>query len=207
MSWSGLQCLAAVNNPTLACASESDILRRREQVAALRNRGFTVADIAKELNVDPATVSRDVKYVCNYYLSKIIQHRNVWMADALEKLENTEKEAWQGFYRSIGIITEKTREISDDGVKTRITKKPKAGDPRFLALALKCQQQRSLLLGLLNKEQIRDIDRIGIKKPKMLVVRDRQQHADLVDVSSIKTVEVIDTPTAKEEISSEKEPF
>jgi len=190
------QQISLLSNPTLACQSEVDLLRRRERVAALRNQGWCVADIAQELGVDPGTVSRDIKAVCNYYRARIAQHRNVWIADALEKLDYTEREAWEAFRRSTGVVTERTRETSGKGVKRRVTKKEKAGDPRFMAIAVNCQKQRSMLLGLLTKEQGKEIGRIDLRRPKILVIRDRQQVADLIDVSEVETLEVV-APNSK----------
>lgn len=203
MEYNRPQRLALINNPVLACQSETDLLHRRERVAALRNQGRTVREIAAELCVDVATVSRDIKAVCNYYLSRIVQHRNAWMADALSKLDATESEAWAAFRRSTGVATEVTRETSDDGVKRRVTKKNRPGDPRFLAIAVNCQKQRSLLLGLLTKETANEVGRLAVRKPKMLVIKDRQQAGDLIDVSMV-VAKVIDAPD--DEGGAENEP-
>jgi len=117
------------------------------------------------------------------------------MAEALSKLDMTETEAWEAFHRSIGIERETMKETTEKETKRRVTKRQKAGDPRFLAIALKCQQQRSSLLGLMTREQMKDVGLIKVKKPKMLVIKDRQQGQDLIDVSQVVDAKVIDLPS------------
>jgi len=184
-----------VNNPYCASDSEVDLLKRREQVQRLRLQGLGLLDIAEIVGVTPRTVSADIRAICNYWMARCAQNRNVWMAEALSKLDMTETEAWEAFHRSIGIERETMKETTEEGTRRRVTKRQKAGDPRFLAIALKCQQQRSSLLGLMTREQMKDVGLIKVKKPKMLVIKDRQQGQDLIDVSQVVDAKVIDLPS------------
>lgn len=187
------------DNPLSVSDSETDLLLRRAKVGRLRQKGMTIKEICDELNLSEKTVCADIRAVCRHWLGRIALNHNVWVAESLEKLETAEQEAWQGYYRSIGPDKETMVETSDDGVKRRVTKRQRYGDPRFLQIVLNIQRQRAVLLGLMTKTQANEVGRFNVKKPKMLIIKDRQQAQDLIDVSAIGTSQVVDVKLKDDE--------
>ena len=52
--------------------NKSVINERKQKLFALLTRGLKGYEIAKELNVDPATISRDIKYLKPHFYDLVI---------------------------------------------------------------------------------------------------------------------------------------
>jgi len=172
-------------------ADEIDILERREHAIRLRHEGLTYRDIAKRLNVSIDTVQADFRALRTDWLRRIARNRAVWMSEILADVMALRAMAIEGYLRSIKPSMEKSVETSEKaGEKRRVRKKTKNYDPRFLSIALDCDKQRMAILGFGDKALVDRVDEMtGKKRPKLLVIRDRQPASDLLDITRLLEVE------------------
>src|SRR5438094_9870422 len=79
--------------------SKSPIDERRQKLFALLTRGMKGYEIAKELRVDSATVSRDIKYLTaqsQNYLNSLAKSMLPFMYQtSIEGIRDVMKEAWR----------------------------------------------------------------------------------------------------------------
>jgi hypothetical protein len=124
------------------------VLDRRRHAARRYLRGETQWEIAFALEVDQATVSRDLKALREEWRANALMDVSARVAEELRKVDECEKCAWQAWARSQeNAEVLKARMQGKDAV-TEKTSKGQAGDPRFLELVLKCVARRCELLGL-----------------------------------------------------------
>lgn len=186
------------NSPVHASQCEIELAERRESVNRLRLMGYSVMEISRQLGVSHVTVCNDISAVQRYWMNRAAVHRSVWVGEELAALDVIEREAAKAWAESTSEVQEttieRTGEFRADGserIRRRKTKSTRHRDARLLNTWLQCRKQREFLLGLLTREQIQDLGG-EFRKPKLLVLRDRQQVADLIDVTDIQTLEVID---------------
>ena len=188
-----------LTNPTYAAGSEIELVERRARVADRRNQGWTLAKIADEVGVSTRTVASDVKWLVQQWEERAIRSRNAHMADMLSSLNTLEREAWAAFFRSVRPVeeTKTKRDANGKVVHTETKKRNQSGDPRFMTVIDNILQRKAYLLGLMEKN-----DASGgadqIPKAKILVVRDRQQLEDLVDVTSLLKLDVVDAAEVRD---------
>jgi IS30 family transposase len=78
--------------------NQSEILRRRERVATLYARSMTEIEIARELHVDQATISRDLKAIKDQVSQQFVydlarSDLAYYYKNCLDTIEETRKEA------------------------------------------------------------------------------------------------------------------
>jgi orotate phosphoribosyltransferase-like protein len=82
--------------------SHAEIDDRRQQVAALRRQGRTMAQIARELGVSTATISIDVRAMQVEWQELHRRDHDAWMMTELAKLDALEAAAWEQVAASKG---------------------------------------------------------------------------------------------------------
>lgn len=173
-----------------ALAEDVDLLERREKVLRLRHQGGSYRDIAKACGVSLDTVYSDFRAMRQEWLRKIARARSVWMSELVGRVESLRELALQKFAESSDSTLEKSVESSEKGTKRRRARKWHKNDPRYLSIALECDKQCAAILGLGEKAAVDRVDEmLGKRRPKLLVVRDRAQASQLVDVSKLLELE------------------
>lgn len=123
--------------------------QRRADVARLYLTGIPQSEIARQLDCNQATVSRDLSALRTEWLQSALRDFDAHRAQELARIDEVEREAWDGWRGSReDAITLMEEEGGKDGGRTRRTVVGQAGDPRFLDQVQKCIQQRRELLGL-----------------------------------------------------------
>lgn len=116
--------------------SEAEKALHRERISELYfKRKLKQTEIAFELDISQATVSRDVKWLKARLLKAADRNVRGWQAEALGELALVKVEAWAAWERSQKnkeIITQQ-RLPSGDVLETTKTE-GQAGDPRFLGV-------------------------------------------------------------------------
>lgn len=127
-------------------------IQRRNRVASLYLRGHTQAEIAEQVGVDRSTVSRDLEWVRGEWLDSAIRDFDEHRAKELARIDETERQAWIGWERSLKDREVQTRErgTGTQGPidKRKRTREGQSGNPAFLATVLACVEKRCKLLGL-----------------------------------------------------------
>lgn len=146
---------------------KTEITNRRQQVAERYLRGAYMSQIADELGVDTATVSRDLAELRKEWLERSINHIDQKKAIELAKLDQLELTYWEAWERSkenaevetteqVG-VKQKTKKSKDGEeeftiVPERIKKNKRvegqSGNPAFLEGVFKCINKRCEILGL-----------------------------------------------------------
>ena len=176
-------------------ADEVDVLERRDKVVTLRSQGFSYRDIASACGVSIETVSADLKIARAGWLAKIARKKAAWMAEVLSDIETVRRVAWGDYLKSGDPMQETSVETSEKGTKRRRARKQRKRDPRYLAIIQEADKQRAAILGLGDKAaQDRVDEMIGRKRPRLLVVRDRQQVQDLVDITELVELDIREAP-------------
>lgn len=137
---------------------------RRARVASFKIQGKSLREMAELLEKDGYVNPRTGKAWSLHILSEDVQElEERWKASALvditeakarelAKLDELEREAWAAWHRSYGkrqsTSTERRTGGKTPGDKARVDTEDLAGDPRFLAIVLDCQQRRAKMLGL-----------------------------------------------------------
>jgi hypothetical protein len=148
-------------------AEELRIEVRRLKVAELYLHGMRcLTDIARELRVDKATISRDFKHIRKLWQETYIKDLDVAKRDELANIAEIERKAWLGWERSCkDAETMEVTGTSQGGKskpdKVRKITKGQAGDSRFLAITLDCVKQRCELHAFKVESQLSVITKIN----------------------------------------------
>src|ERR1043166_7135014 len=126
--------------------------------------GRTQLQIARELGLSTFTVSTDIAAMVAEWQRRAAVDFAAHVAVELQRLSGVETQAWESFEKSCqpkkitsaGKRSDTLGEGSSPTVVTVTTIQRPEGDPRFLALVLKCIDQRSRLLGLYDREKPHD---------------------------------------------------
>jgi hypothetical protein len=135
-------------------AEELRIEARRLKVAELYLHGTRcLSQIARQLGVDKAQISRDFKHIRKLWRERYVEDWDAAKDEELAKIAEIEQKAWLAWERSCNdgemmevIGTSQAGKGKPEKVKKRTERQ--AGDPRYLAILLKCGEQRRAILGL-----------------------------------------------------------
>lgn len=135
-----------------------EIAERRQKVAALYLRGRTQREIAAAVDVDQATVSRDLKAVQKEWSEQaqadLAERKAVELAK-IDELERTYHEGWERSCKEREKRRAKKIDAADPDRSRAETGKEtenRDGDPRFLEGVRWCIEMRCKLLGLVVKK-------------------------------------------------------
>jgi len=137
-----------------SAAEELRIEARRLKVAELYLHGTRcLSQMARELGVDKAQISRDFKQIRKLWRERYIEDWDAAKHEELAKIAEIEQKAWLAWERSCkdGETMEVTgTSQGGKGKPDKVKKRTKrqVGDPRYLAILLKCAEQRRAILGL-----------------------------------------------------------
>jgi hypothetical protein len=125
-----------------------EVFKRRADVAALSLQGWSQQAIAEKLRVTQGTVNGDLKKVRTSWRESAIRDFDATRDLELERLNMIEREAWAAWERSQR--PSQSADIRDDQPNTPSRKRIKNqhGDPRFLEIAIRCNEARRKLLGI-----------------------------------------------------------
>ncbi len=131
---------------------KSEISRDRRNIAALYLRGKTQVEIAAELQISQATVSRDLAAIRGEWVKESVQAIDQRKAIELAKIDALELEYWEAWKRSQVATKQEVSEVFGTGVgnKAKIQKRTteQTGDPRFLSGVMQCIEKRCQILGI-----------------------------------------------------------
>jgi transposase len=121
---------------------------RRRKVAALHLKGNSKAEIARQLGVSPYTVAKDLQKIEQEWKAMAVSDFADAVRKELRKQDLIELEAWNEWNKSRE--PQLTAEIQErSGVETKKRRLVhRTGDPRFLAIAIRCGVERRKLLKL-----------------------------------------------------------
>jgi len=122
--------------------------KRRPEVARLYLEGAFQTDIAEQLGVTQATISRDLARIRKEWISSATVNYNEAVAKELARIDNVEREAWEAWRRSqqdavqvrSGVQAEKSTDVT---IRTGQT-----GNPAYMRVILECVKQRCDILGI-----------------------------------------------------------
>lgn len=128
------------------------LLRRRQVVAERYLRGQTQWQIAESLEVDQGTISRDLSWLHEDWLEQSREDTDKRLARELKRLDVLEREAWEGWQRSL-LTSERTRSKSRSGDRgydetATDTMERRDGNPKFLEIVGRCIDRRLEILGV-----------------------------------------------------------
>jgi hypothetical protein len=124
---------------------------RRAQVSKMNLRGWSLAEIAAHMQVTVRTISRDLQAVREAWQKSQLNFAEAQETE-LRKLAHLEREAWEGWQRSLQPI--ETNKVSGSGPDLKEnrrgerTTKNSNGDVRFLSTVAKCIDKRCQILGV-----------------------------------------------------------
>jgi len=129
--------------------SSAQRARDRRRISALYMQRRLQVDIADEVGVSQATVSRDLKALQCEWLESALIDFNSAKARELARIDYLELEYWDAWQRSC----EDAETLVKDGTPEKVeklkrTSKGQAGDPRFLQGVQWCIEKRCKILGI-----------------------------------------------------------
>lgn len=148
-----------------------EIERDRVLISEMSLKGMTDVDVCNYLNQRPGIGYQLSRQMVGYDRRRMLEllrkehqeNTDAWVTEEILRIKMVEKEAWEGWIRSVGQvettkIVESLREVAKDQDGLPITDmvvekierfmKEQAGDKGFLELILKCSNERSRLRGL-----------------------------------------------------------
>lgn len=135
-------------NPSETTRKKTVITNRRQQVAERYLRGMYMAQIAEEMGVDTATVSRDLSELRKEWLDRSINHIDQKKAIELAKLDRLEITFWDAWERSRENAETQIEKDTPQGHHSETRSVGQSGNPAFLEGVLKCIDRRCAILGL-----------------------------------------------------------
>ena len=137
-----------------ASPKKLQLAERRRIVAEMYKNGKTQVEMAADLGVNQATISRDIKTLVKSWWQSTLYDIDLAKKIELDKINNLEAEYWKAWLRSCKDTVTRTEnssrraELHDLTIKTVNS----SGEPRFLDGVQKCIDQRIKLLGLEDAE-------------------------------------------------------
>lgn len=128
--------------------SAAQIARDRVIIARMYLQQSTQMEIAQKLELDQATISRDLQDIQEEWRKSTLIDMNEAKQRELARIDQLEREAWDAWQRSIGEKVEKTKKIKEDGTDETVRTYDEAGDPRYLSVIAECIEKRMKILGL-----------------------------------------------------------
>lgn len=138
----------------------TELLARRHRVAQLYLQGRTLVEIGSALGVHYATVSRDLEWLRREWLASAVRDFDAARGQELAKIDELERQAWQGWFRSLEARETKTIERDQlaarqagempqvERGKARVRTEGQAGNPAYLHQIGWCITKRCELLGI-----------------------------------------------------------
>lgn len=136
---------------------KTELADRRLKVAELYLRGKYQSEIANDLGVNQSTVSRDIHYLQQEWLSSALVDIDEAKAQELKRIDQLEREYWKAWKDSQEDAVTKTNEkymagADKESANKRIKEQEKrvgqVGDPAYLRGVQWCIEKRCDLLGL-----------------------------------------------------------
>jgi hypothetical protein len=125
-----------------------EIVQRRLKVADLLLQSWTQEAIAQELAVSQAQIAADLKKIRQAWQESSIRDFDAARNLELARLDRIEREAWAAWERSKQPSQSATVNGEAGSQTARRTVKHQYGDPRFLDIALRCNDARREILGI-----------------------------------------------------------
>lgn len=130
----------------------AQLSRDRRRIAEMYLRGAIQADIAKELDIDQSTVSRDLRALQDEWLASALVDINEAKARELARIDELERTYWAGWERSQEPIEVTNKRATENATGKRFDvntqSRGQVGDPRFLAGVGWCIERRCKVLGI-----------------------------------------------------------
>jgi hypothetical protein len=117
-------------------------------VADLLLQSWTQEAIAQELGTSQAQIAADLKKIRDAWRESSIRDFDAARDLELERLARIEREAWAAWQRSQQPSQWATVDGEAGSQRAKRTVKHQYGDPRFLDIALRCNDARRKLLGI-----------------------------------------------------------
>ena len=137
---------------------------RRQLVAGLYLRAWSMRAIAVEVGIGLGTVSRDIQAVIAEWREQRLDDIDAYQTTELSRIAKLEQTYWEAWDRSVGesrrTVTESVTssalvggveepvQVGPKRNRAQITKEDENGDPRFLAGVQWCIDRRCKILGL-----------------------------------------------------------
>lgn len=130
--------------------SPAEISRDRRRISDLYLQGLLQSEIAEQLEVGQATVSRDLKALRDEWLEDSKANFDEAKSRELAKIDRLEREYWQAWGHSCKDAETLRQEGDPKQPPTKVVKtsKGQAGDPRFLQGVQWCIERRCKILGV-----------------------------------------------------------
>lgn len=138
----------------MATRKRTPAQRTRDLVrtAQLYLQGATQLEIAQEIGVSRVQITQDLKEIRAWWQQRTSMDLEAFKAEQLAKLDNLERELWEGWTASKNPTVSNTVSETTAGAKPGKTRSRKeitsAGDPRFLDQIQDVIEQRCKILGL-----------------------------------------------------------
>ena len=132
----------------------AQIARDRKRIGELYLKGWLQVDIAAELGLGTATISRDLKTLHEEWRASALCDYDEAKGRELARIDSLELVYWEEWERSKEdmqtTVTERLAGYGDQGArdKARVRKEERLGDPRYLAGVQWCIVKRCNLFGL-----------------------------------------------------------
>jgi hypothetical protein len=123
-------------------------LKRRHEVEILYLQGLSQHAIAAKYNVDRSQISRDLKWIQQWWFANTDFEIKKHKIEALKKLDLLERTAWDAWERSME-DAERRKASQRGAVRTaeQVTE-GQVGDPRFLQQVERCIKMRLGIIGI-----------------------------------------------------------
>jgi hypothetical protein len=129
-------------------AKKLAIVQRRQRVAELYLQGWQQEAIAAELAIRQPMVSEDLAKIRQAWRESAIRDFDAARDLELARLDRIEREAWAAWERSKQPSQSATVNGEAGSQTAKRTVKHQNGDPRFLDIALRCNEARRQILGI-----------------------------------------------------------
>jgi DNA-binding MarR family transcriptional regulator len=149
------------------------LTERRTVVAQLYVRRCTQVEIAKKLNVNQSTISRDIAAVQKEWLANRLHDLDRHKAEALASIDAREREAWAEWERSKADRSSVTTTEGGEDEKTVRRSESACGDPRYLQVLEGCVEQRARILGLFIVPREFGLGEDAVREQRYLALADR----------------------------------
>lgn len=117
-------------------------------VATLNRRGYTQADIAKEVNLSQGQISYYLKQMRQVYLDTATEETKLYLEEKIEQFREIRLEAWREWERSKLPATRELERNTQRSYMTEQERIERLGDHRYLQVVFECLKEEMKIRGI-----------------------------------------------------------
>jgi transcriptional antiterminator len=125
--------------------------KQLKEAASLREKGHSLRDIAKEIDLSFKQVQRDLQEIEAALIEDAKDSMEEYRKQILAKLRNTQIQSYKGWLKSLQDKEKHSEKMSEKGMEHTSSTEAQSGNPSHMANMIKAIEAEAKMLGVYNE--------------------------------------------------------